>query len=200
MLTMSPDTVDGQGLWMTVSDLSRAKGVSKQAISKRIDRLEAQGLLESRQGPRNTKLVNVAQYDRAAGEATDAVRELNGTGAVRAQAYKPDEGDPILAKQQARRAAYEADLKGLDLNERLGKLLAIEDVEAAMVRCAEAVVRKIDQLPMKAEDNAAAVARDGVQGARGFLRNLARELRLAFEVEMRLLESEPSAPSAQVEA
>ena len=57
-----------------VSDHAAHNGLSKQAISKRIARLEAIGAIETRRGERGTKL---AEFDRAAGEATDAIRELS---------------------------------------------------------------------------------------------------------------------------
>ena len=38
------------GLWMSVSDLAKQKGISKQALAKRVGRLEAQGLLSVRSG------------------------------------------------------------------------------------------------------------------------------------------------------
>ena len=197
MLTTGADEVDAAGLWMTISDLARARGVSKQAASKRVERFEAQKLIETRIGPRGTKLVNVAQFDRAAGEATDAVRELNGKGS---NAEPEPSRDPVLAKEQARRAAYDADLKKLDLDERLGKLLPIDEVEAAMVRCAEALAQAINQLPSRADDLAAAVAKEGTTGARAFLRALSRDLLAKLAKEMRLLEGEGQAEQDEVQA
>lgn len=63
-------------LWVTVSNLARRLRVSKQSTSKRIERLESSGVLQTRSGPRGTKLVDLAQFDKAAGELTDAVRQL----------------------------------------------------------------------------------------------------------------------------
>ena len=116
---------DGELLgWVTISELARMRGVDKAAISRRVARFESLGLVHPRAGVGRTKLVNIAEFDRAAGETTDAVREANGRGAARA----PDAtgGDPILAREQARRAAVDADLKELDLAERVGELVAVE--------------------------------------------------------------------------
>lgn len=178
-------------VWMSISDLAREQMVDKAAISRRVKRLEAQGLVTTRRGRGGTKLVAAAEFYRASEQATDAVRALNGGSArdvAALDAIAP--GDPSLARQQARRAGLDADLKELELQERLGQLLPIKDVEAAMVRCAEAMVRAVDQIGGRADDLAAAVARDGVGGARTILRELSRDLRVRLGQEMRLLEAE----------
>lgn len=171
-------------LWVPIAELARMKGVSKQAISKKVERYASQGLVETRPGERGAKLVSPAQYDRADGKAGDAIRTL----AQAPQAKGID--DPILAREQARRVQYQADIAKLDLDERLGKLLPVEEVTTAMARCAEALTRAIDQLPSRADDLSAAVAREGALGARTFLKGIARELRAALAKEMRLLEAD----------
>ena len=193
MLTDNAKPVDGaasssappDGLWMTVSDLARQKGVSKQAIAKRVDRFARDGILSTRSGPRGAKLVNVAAYDKAANEAGDAIRELAQKPAL------PDikDGDPILAREQARRVQYQADIAEIELAELRGQVLRTDDVVASMTRCAEALVRIIDRLPNSAEDLAAAASRDGVLGLRTELKRLAFEQRNLLAQEMRLLAS-----------
>ena len=165
------------GLWMSVSELAKAKGVSRQSMHERVARLEQQGAVTLKAGQGRARLINVAEFDRAAGESFDAVRSLNGTGVATTLASRVDGADPVLAREQARRAAYDADLKQLDLEERLGKLIPVEEVEQAMTTCAETMVRGIEQLPGRADDLAAAVARDGAAGARAALKVIARELR-----------------------
>ena len=179
---------DVDGYWVTISELARLRAVDKAAISRRVKRYEADGLMQTRPGKGGTKLVSVAQFDRAAGQATDAVRELNGTGAAVASPAVP--GDPSLARQQARRAGYDADLKQLELEERLGKLLPVADVEHAMVACAQELVRVIEQMTARAEECAAGVAKDGVLGARAFLKALARDQRELLARSMTLLGAE----------
>ena len=193
MATVATITGNGaapDGLWLTVSDLARQRGITKGPLSRRVARLEDQGLLTTRPGERGSKLINVAEFDKVTGETTDAVRELNGNTAKTAPLPLSTPGDPVLAREQARRAAYDADLKQLDLKERLGQVVPIDDVEAAMVRVAETMVRTIDQLPSFADDLAAAVAKDGVHGARTFLKSKARDLRDALAKNLRLLEAE----------
>lgn len=170
-----------EGLWLPISEVARIKGVSKQAVAKRVDRLVEQGLISTRAGERGAKLVNVAEYDRAIGQTEDAVRALNGAGAASAPApSRADGGDPVLAREQARRAAYDADMKQMDLEERLGNILLLVDVQGAMALCAEKMVRVIEQLPSRSDDLAGAVGRDGATGARAELKKIARELREAL--------------------
>jgi DNA-binding MarR family transcriptional regulator len=198
-MSLTPDTQEPghDGLWVSVSDLAARKGVTKQTIAEKVSKLEAGGLLETRPGKGRTKLVNLAAYDRAIGSTGDAVREM--AAATKAAMQAPaaptvtDGSEPVLAKEQARRLAYQADLAKLDLDERLGKLLPIDDVEAAMVRCAEALTRSLDQMPTRADELAAAVAKDGVNGARAFLKVVARDMRALLAREMRLLDRDASA-------
>lgn len=184
------------GLWLTVSDLAAARGVSKQAIAKRVSRLEDLGGDISRPGPGRTKLINVAAFDRLVGETGDAFRTQAPTTPGRPLPPQPvsDANNPILAQEQAKRVAYQAELARLDLEERLGKLLPVDAVVEAMTRCAEAMVRTIDQLPGRADDVAAAVAKDGAAGARAYMRIMARDLRDVLARELRLLEEDCPPP------
>jgi hypothetical protein len=83
-------------------------------------------------------------------------------------------------RDQARAAQYTADLKLLDLEERLGRLLPIADVKKAAARCAAVTVRVIDQLPRHAESIASAIGKDGLAGVRGKLKQIARDMRTAI--------------------
>jgi DNA-binding IscR family transcriptional regulator len=184
-LTQLTDDID---TWLPVTDLARARKISKQALSKRVLRLEGQGLLTTKLGPRGQKLVNVGEFDRVAEETLDAKQAQNGR---RSRAAPDDCGDdvfsPILAKEQARKVAYQADLAKLQRDEKLGKLLPIEKIADAAAQCAEALVRVIDQLPARADEIASAVAKEGEAGARAFLRSVARDMRERMADEMQRL-------------
>jgi hypothetical protein len=137
-----------------------------------VARLVDAGKLEVRPGKGKTKLINVAAYDRAVGETTDLSKEQ---GAATKAAMAGDSGasrDPTFTQHQATRAGYEAELKRLDLEERLGKLRSVEDVEASAIKCGEAVVRIVEDKILRAEELAAAVAKDGVNGARRILKEI----------------------------
>jgi hypothetical protein len=167
------DLLDELGLWESVAAVARRKGITRQSLNERVDRLKADGLITVRRDGRS-KLINVAEFDRAVGETGDAIKE--GAAATRA-----DDGDaeknPALRDHQARAAQYTADLKFLDLEERLGRLVPVAEVEDAAAKCAEATVRIIDRLPTYADAIAAAVGKDGPAGARAKLKEIARELR-----------------------
>jgi DNA-binding MarR family transcriptional regulator len=185
-LTQLTDDID---TWLPVTDLARARKVSKQALSKRVLRLEGQGLLTTKLGPRGQKLVNVGEFDRIAEETLDAKQAQNGR---KSSAAAPDDsGDepfsPVLAREQARKVAYQADLAKLQRDEKLGKLLPIENIAEAAAQCAEALNRVIDQLPARADEIASAVAKEGEAGARAFLRSVARDMRERMADEMQRL-------------
>ena len=167
------------GLWLSVSEIARQKDKTRQAIAKRVDALVEAGKIETRQGPNGTKLVNLAQFDRAVGETGDAFKE-----AAAETRSDLDAGDtpasPALRDHQARAAQYTADLKFLDLEERLGRLVPIEEARAGGVKIGEAVVRIVGRLPTYAEAMTAIAVKDGVQGARGMFKEIERELRTAI--------------------
>jgi biotin operon repressor len=197
--------------WQPLSALAERLGLTRQAVSQRVARLEGLGLITTRAGAGRTKLVNVREFTAASAAAGDAVRTLNGSGAKRGEksAAPPSgrrrtepetemepRGQLDLAYEQTRRTNISADLLELRLQQQLGQLLRTKDVEAAMVRCAEAMVRIVNALPARAEELAAAVAKDGVNGARKWLRQLSVDLRTALANEMRLLAGDkPEAPA-----
>lgn len=171
---MQPNTADG--LWISGSELAKLKGVTKQTVSERVARLVDAGKLEIRPGKGKTKLINVAAYDRAVGETTDLSRQ-QGAQTKAAQGDQATARDPSFTKHQADKAGYEAELKRLDLEERLGRLRSVDEIEAATIQCGEVVVRLVDQLVLRADEIAAAVAKDGVTGARGALKAIQFDLR-----------------------
>jgi hypothetical protein len=80
-----------------------------------------------------------------------------------------------------------ADLAKLRRDEKLGTLLPIENIAEAAAQCAEALNRVIDQLPARADEFAAAVAKEGASGVRAFLRSIARDMRERLADEMQRL-------------
>lgn len=185
MLTDAAGTVDGPALLLTISDLAKRKGVSKQAISKRVARLQSEGRLTTHEGARGGKLISMAEYDRVVGEVSDLGRETAAATVKRAAAFVPGaNAGPVYTDEQARLAAYKADLAQLDLNERLGKLVEVEKLAEAGARIAEALVRVIEGLVGRADEVAAAVAKDGRTGARDALKVASRDLREALAREL----------------
>jgi len=183
------------GGWLTVSELARVRGVDKAAISRRVARLEAAGALATRPGPRGTKLINADEFARAAAEMTDVVREANGRRA--AEARDGDGGGlavtAILSRQQARRVAYDADIKKLQRDRLLGELARVSDFAAGAAAHGETFARIIDRLPDRTDDLAAVVAKEGSPGLRNALKAIAREWRGAL-ADAFTVAANPSAP------
>jgi hypothetical protein len=181
------------GLWLSVTALADLKGVTKQTIGEKVKRLERAGLLLGQsEGRGKPKLINVAAYDRAVGETTDLMREQGAATKKAVQALQvpvsvADGANPVYSAEQARHMALKADMAQLDLDERLRKLLPLHEVTEAMTECAEAMVRAIDQISTHAEAIADAVGKGGVNGARGKLKEIARELRDTVSQSMRLV-------------
>jgi biotin operon repressor len=170
------------GLWMSISDIARQKDKSRQAIAKRVDALVEAGLLETKPGPNGTKLVNLAQYDRAVGETGDAFKEA---GAETKADADIDPSSPALRDHQSRAARYTADLKYLDLEERLGRLVPIDEAKEGGIKIGEAVVRILGRLPTHAEALTAVAIKDGVPATRAMLKEIDRELRTAIAEALR---------------
>lgn len=182
-MTPTPDTNSQSPdvLWISISELATRKGVTKQTISERVGKLVNAGKLTTKPGKGKSKLVNLAEYDRGVGEITDLSKEQ---GAQTKAAAKSDEAtgrDPTFVSEQARRAGYEAELKRLDLEERLGRLREVDEIVAAAVMCGETIVRELESMILRADEMAGAVAKDGVSGARAVLKVMIFDARKKFE-------------------
>lgn len=178
-----------RGVWVSVTELAEIKRVSPQAISKRLKGLEARGAIASSRRGR-AKVVRLAEWDQATDDTTDPARLLQPAAAAAVAATEEKPAGPVdgtYAAEAARAKRYEADLKQIALQKELGQLVAVQDVEAAMVRCAEALVRGIDMLPHWTDDFAAAFAKGGAPALRDMLKAKARELRATLSDRMNAL-------------
>jgi DNA-binding MarR family transcriptional regulator len=172
-----PAADDSDGLWVTLSELAEIKGISRQATSKRLKRLAADGLIEVREAPDNTKSVRLSEWDTATNEWTDPSRLVGRSAKV-----KPPSN---YTAELTRKARYDADLKEIELRRRQSELLEAKDVEKAMTGCAESIVRAIGQLSTRAEEIVAAVGQRGVAGAREVLKTVERDLRASIARSMK---------------
>jgi MarR family len=189
---------DTSGAWLSVSALARELGRDKGGISRRISRLEAQGLLKPRVGKAGEKLINRAEFDRVAEMTTDAIQEANGRRRAAANPVaEADMGDasvgPRLSHAQARKTQIGADIAQLQLDELKGLLVRAADIDAGAAIQGETLARRIDQLlPEWADELAAVVAKDGTAGLRAALKVKARELRGALAEAFAALASTPA--------
>lgn len=181
-MTEHPNTSGGGGLWLTITDLAAHKNLGKAAISERVARFEAAGQITTRPGKGRTKLVNVAEFDRAAGEIGDLSRE-QGAATRRSHALPPppvplsDPDAPVYTVEQARNMAYKAELARLDLEERQGRIVSVDVVRAAAMRAGEEIVRVLERLPQAADELAVALTKEGSHGVRLALKRIGLSLR-----------------------
>jgi DNA-binding Lrp family transcriptional regulator len=177
---MIPNDAGAGGVWVTCADLARRRNVSRAAISKRVKKLEADGLIATRTNGAS-KEVELASFDRAIGETGDAVKEQAAETRRTRQADKPSSGGSgPMRDAQTERAQYEARLKALDLAERQGQILPIRGehgIEAAAVAIGIAIARDADGLIRYADEIATAVSKEGTAGARRVLKQIGTRFR-----------------------
>lgn len=130
------------GVWKTVSDIARAKGSSRQNISKKVSRLEKAGLVETKRQGR-FKLVNLVQFDKAIGEIEDPAKQL---GNETTRANKVVAGGHNYRSAKAEREGYLAELARLDLEERLEKLRPVDEIADALVAMGREVLQSADAM------------------------------------------------------
>jgi DNA-binding Lrp family transcriptional regulator len=190
------DTVDGlltgvdgdaSGVWLTLAEVARRRGVGRAAVSKRVKRLVAEGLIETRQGKGGSLMVELAAFDRVTGETT--IRpDLSGPKAAR-----PAPAESSSASVENMR--YTAALKRLDLEERLRNLVSVKSVENAMVRAGETIVRSLDRISNYSPD-LMELSKQGEPAVRRYLRAKVYELRRAIAEQLQLQLAEGQAQEA----
>ncbi|TIN84342.1 winged helix-turn-helix domain-containing protein [Mesorhizobium sp.] len=163
-----------EGVWKSLSEIAAMRGVSKVAIKKRVDKFEADGLVQTRRQGRE-RLVDLAAFDKAIGVAGNAYAEQS-AATVREEKSEASGPPSALRDAQTEKAQWEARRSALDVSERLGKLVPVAEVETAMVRAGEAIVRAIEQLPSFAGEIMTA-AREGEPALRRKLRDIKDQLR-----------------------
>jgi hypothetical protein len=118
------------GYWLTISGLAAERRVSKQAISKNIRRWAALGTPVSTRRKGRQVMVNVAEYDARKGEVGDLGRELGEQTKKTADVGT----DPVYTREQARSKGYEADLKFIEREKQLGRLVEVETLRIATTK------------------------------------------------------------------
>lgn len=182
------------GVWLTVSEIARRKGVSHQAVSKRVKSLEADGKVTPRRDGNKT-LVDLVEYDRAVGDYGDAAREAAAETVRSARQKQTSKTNPApdgMRDAQLERVRYEARMKALDYAERTGQLVPVSGpggVEDAMVVAAEKILSVLD-LMLRATPDLVSAARDGEPAARREIRKVIHAQRVAIGDALRLLAEE----------
>jgi len=179
-------------MWLSIAALAVMKGVSRQTVWEKVERLERQGLLATKPGPGGTRLVNVGEYDYHVKETADLVKEQA------AATLRASQESPELRRFQEQKMRAEAALKDVELRERTGQLVDITRVEEVIAEVGEELRKPIEQLPLRAEEISAAAVSGGVQAVRGKLKQIAFELRGAFAEGLRKLDLRSKGGSSPV--
>ncbi|MBB4590181.1 DNA-binding Lrp family transcriptional regulator [Rhizobium leguminosarum] len=165
--TTAASSPGSDGVWLTIAELAKRKGISRQSASERINRLEQDGLIATRRVGRSRQ-VELATFDRAVGQTGNAFRE-QGAETKRETTEQPT---AALRDAQTQRAQYESKLKALDYAERTGQLVPIKGdhgVETALVKATEVIIRELGA-PLNWVSEILDTVRDGEPALRRLLR------------------------------
>lgn len=188
---MSDLDLGPEGIWLSITEIARRKGVSKQALSKRVKSLEADGKVTVRRQGQSV-LVDLVEYDRAVGDFGDASREAAAETVRAARRDQGDRSDPSsrgLRDVQLERARYETRMRALDYAERTGQLVPLRGpggVEDAMVEASAEIIRSLD-ITMKHFDRIREAAKDGEPAARKVIKEIIHEQRMAIGKAMQAM-------------
>ncbi|MHB0784422.1 hypothetical protein [Bradyrhizobium sp. 5.13L] len=181
---------------MTQAEYARHRGVSRPAITKLIGtgKIPASAF---KVGPDGKRMIDPAAADFALGETRERIRSEEATdvsddadptfGSRAGASAAQDSSVQYLTKFRAQTEFYRGRTAELEYEQRVGKLLKTEDVTRSMEKCAAVIVRELEGLPNFADEIVAAAAKDGLPGARLVLKNIARNVRLALEQNMRVV-------------
>ncbi|MGT2503852.1 hypothetical protein ACVOMS_29690 [Bradyrhizobium guangxiense] len=175
MSQVSFDTELDSGLWLSVAELARLKTLSRQSVHERVRRLKETGDLTVRGEGRSLR-VNLAQYDLAIGSTGDAAREAGATTKAMVENDAPTSS--AFRDAQTREKQYAADLKYLELQQRLGELVPVSEMKEAGVKMGEIVVSVLTRLPSHVETLASAFTKAGIQEMRSELNAIVYKMRV----------------------
>jgi hypothetical protein len=184
---------DLNDLWLSVSKLAARDGVTVQAVSKHVARLEGLGLEVRHDARGRVAAINVASYDALRGRVGDPSKSQ----APRRDRPKESsstnlpEIDPNSYEESLRRKTlYEAERARLKFEQEAGELVIFSEVVAATTTCGETIVGVLELLPTCADEIALAVVESGANGARAVLKREVRELRIKITEAFRAIAKE----------
>jgi hypothetical protein len=199
---------------ISITDLARKRGVSKQAISKRVKALTGEGRLSLWPGPNRSVMVSESAYDFAIGLTGDPAKEaaaasaaeLRGAGPQpdRDQSYHsenqppatiPEGETPAYRDAKARDAYYAAELKRLNFERQNGQLYSVEEIEAAMSRISDAVRDVAKGIVSRADEGAEAIE-SGMPAFRRWLVLVGDDICRSLASQWRILADEIEKPEA----
>lgn len=180
-------------LEMSQAEYARHRGVSRQAVNQLV-RDEKIQLVPSEDDPRR-KIIDVAAADRALGEARERINSRDEAPPAPRGDYVPPGETAGLTKARTATEVYRARLAQLDYEEKVGRLLARDDVVRAMRLCAETIARDLEAIANAAPDLVAAFRHGDESGLRTALKQMVRRVQAAVADNLSSLTT-PAAPSS----
>lgn len=192
--------------YMSQAEYARHRKVTDAAVKKMIEtgRIPPAAVKVEK----GRKKIDAAAADLALGDGIEqlvaqeaaAEREADDEVDDRPVPFAASNGHPALTKARTATEIFRSRLAQLEYDQRVGKLLSVDDVQRSMEIAAEAMVRDLDQLPARADDLAAAFSNGGVEAVRKLLRQVSREVRASLAAHMRILPAEQADVAAADEA
>jgi hypothetical protein len=181
-LTVVDTAVDGPvdpSVWLTMTQAAERRGVSKQAISKTVGRLVAEGRLSTKAGQGGAKLINIVAFERLVASESDPAQALRNSKVSAAEPPAPSSQaslSPTYMDSRATREAYQAEAARLDIAERLGDLVSKTDISARTTTAFRKLRDRLMMLPGRISDRMVAAP-----DARAMKALLSGELRKLLE-------------------
>lgn len=186
MTDFGNEGIEPEGLWVSIAELARLKGISRQSASERVDRLEKHGHIQTRRNGRS-RFVELASFDLAVGQVGDATREI----VAESRKLAPIANE-TLRDAQSDRARYDAKLKALEYGERVGQLVPLKGphgIEAAIAKVVELLLRDLNK-PLNWIPELMDAARVDERTLRLLLKKKLRELRAEIATHLAALAGE----------
>jgi DNA-binding Lrp family transcriptional regulator len=183
---------------LSIADLARRRGVSRQAIHRRVTALVTAGQLQTFAGPRRSVMVSEAAYDMAVGQHGDPAKELSvETAAATTPAAPTSSGDVTESSgyrtAREREAYYSAELKRLQLAREERELFRVTEVNDALLRIGEAIREAVSGLPARADEAAEVLETKGMASFRRWLAGVGDDISRRIAAELKVISAEADA-------
>jgi DNA-binding MarR family transcriptional regulator len=179
--TPSPDAE-----FLSISAMAERLGLSVQAVSQRVAKLEALGLLTTTRGKGRVRFVSFTDYMRAISQTGDQAREAGWRTRKRRNGETPDEGGTYL-ESQTRKIRLDAEFRALQVGKLKGELVPIRSVETSLSVAAARIVRVLDRLPTRTDEIISCVtdhSANPVPRVRALLKQVVRDIRTEMAAAM----------------
>jgi hypothetical protein len=187
------DDAGDSGLWLPLGEIASRRGVTKQAMSKRLARLVARGAAVPTRRCGRRLLINVAALDRAIGDDS-FIQQTQAAATARMfdepLLLAPPKGVRSLLEVQREKLLYDTGLVALKYAEARGEVVPIageHGLERATREIGDAFRQAVGRLHLRAPERTAVATKDGVAGVRGLLKAAERDLLGSFATALAAL-------------